>query len=139
MMPLAGFMIAMAISARLPDRVYDGCPGSFVFFKPDSARLDQQARVILSNSAIWMIQAVHEGRGGTWVEIVASSDEGETAPGNRRLSQRRANSVRDFLVGRGIRKDFIRATGGGLGSPLLAGLTPAQGRATERRAEAGLG
>ena len=131
--------MVLAVAAPLPGRADDGCPGVFVFFAPGSSRLDHQARLILNNSAIWMVQAVREGRGGAWVEIVGTTDDHEAKLNGRRLSQRRANKVLDYLIGRGIPKEFIRATGAGVGAALTVDESVDRARATERRVQAGLG
>ena len=53
---------------------------------------------------------------------------------NQALSQRRAQSVRDYLVSRGIAGDRITAQGFGLGKPIGDNGTP-EGRANNRRVE----
>jgi outer membrane protein OmpA-like peptidoglycan-associated protein len=53
---------------------------------------------------------------------------------NQGLSQRRADSVRDYLVQRGYPADRIQARGKGKGSP-TADNASAEGRANNRRVE----
>jgi outer membrane protein OmpA-like peptidoglycan-associated protein len=53
---------------------------------------------------------------------------------NQGLSQRRADSVRDYLVQRGYPADRIQARGKGKGSPIADNASP-EGRANNRRVE----
>ena len=53
---------------------------------------------------------------------------------NRRLSQRRAEGVRDYLVSRGVPSSQISAVGKGESSPVATNQTP-DGRANNRRVE----
>jgi outer membrane protein OmpA-like peptidoglycan-associated protein len=62
------------------------------------------------------------------------TDSQGTPSYNQDLSQRRAQSVRDYLVTRGIATDRITAVGFGLNSPVADNST-AEGRANNRRVE----
>ncbi len=62
------------------------------------------------------------------------TDSQGTPAYNQDLSQRRAQSVRDYLVTRGIATDRITAQGFGLNSPVADNATP-EGRANNRRVE----
>jgi outer membrane protein OmpA-like peptidoglycan-associated protein len=53
---------------------------------------------------------------------------------NMKLSQDRANAVKDYLVSQGVKADKIRATGRGEASPIASNETP-EGRANNRRVE----
>ena len=53
---------------------------------------------------------------------------------NMKLSQDRANAVRDYLVSQGVKTEKIRATGRGEASPVASNETP-EGRANNRRVE----
>ena len=53
---------------------------------------------------------------------------------NLKLSQDRANSVRDYLVGRGVAADRIKAVGKGETTPIADNKSP-EGRANNRRVE----
>ena len=53
---------------------------------------------------------------------------------NQKLSEARANSVRDYLVSRGIAADRIKAVGYGKDKPVASNATP-EGRADNRRVE----
>jgi outer membrane protein OmpA-like peptidoglycan-associated protein len=62
------------------------------------------------------------------------TDSQGTAAYNQDLSQRRAQSVRDYLVTKGIAADRITAVGFGLNNPVADNAT-AEGRANNRRVE----
>jgi outer membrane protein OmpA-like peptidoglycan-associated protein len=62
------------------------------------------------------------------------TDSQGTAAYNQDLSQRRAQSVRDYLVTKGIASDRITAVGFGLNNPVADNAT-AEGRANNRRVE----
>ena len=62
------------------------------------------------------------------------TDSQGTAAYNQDLSQRRAQSVRDYLVTKGIASDRITAVGYGLKDPIADNATP-EGRANNRRVE----
>jgi outer membrane protein OmpA-like peptidoglycan-associated protein len=53
---------------------------------------------------------------------------------NMKLSQDRANAVKDYLVSQGVKAEKIRATGRGEANPIASNETP-EGRANNRRVE----
>jgi outer membrane protein OmpA-like peptidoglycan-associated protein len=68
------------------------------------------------------------------ITVEGHTDSQGTASYNQELSQRRAQSVRDYLVSRGIASDRVTAQGFGLTRP-LADNASAEGRADNRRVE----
>lgn len=66
--------------------------------------------------------------------VEGHTDSRGSASYNQGLSQRRADSVRDYLVQRGYPADLIQARGNGEGSP-IADNASAEGRANNRRVE----
>lgn len=68
------------------------------------------------------------------IVVEGHTDSQGTAPYNQELSQRRAQTVRDYLVSRGIASDRISAQGYGLTRPVAANES-AEGRANNRRVE----
>jgi outer membrane protein OmpA-like peptidoglycan-associated protein len=68
------------------------------------------------------------------ITVEGHTDSQGTASYNQELSQRRAQSVRDYLVSRGIASDRVTAQGFGLTRP-LADNASAEGRANNRRVE----
>jgi len=68
------------------------------------------------------------------IEIQAHSDNMGEAAYNQSLSEKRANSVRDYLVGKGIASGRMVAKGYGESQPIADNNTR-EGRATNRRVE----
>jgi outer membrane protein OmpA-like peptidoglycan-associated protein len=68
------------------------------------------------------------------IVVEGHTDSQGGASFNQDLSQRRAQSVRDYLVSRGMATDRITAEGFGLTRP-IADNTSAEGRANNRRVE----
>jgi outer membrane protein OmpA-like peptidoglycan-associated protein len=68
------------------------------------------------------------------IVVEGHTDSQGSAPYNQDLSQRRAQSVRDYLVTRGIAGDRVVAQGFGLSRP-IADNGSAEGRANNRRVE----
>jgi outer membrane protein OmpA-like peptidoglycan-associated protein len=85
------------------------------------ARLDQVAEALLTSPDRGLVVEGHTDSQG--------SDED-----NRALSQRRADAVRSYLIGRGYAADRITAEGLGEGRPIADNGTP-EGRSNNRRVE----
>lgn len=68
------------------------------------------------------------------IEIQAHSDNTGEAAYNQSLSEKRANSVRDYLIGQGIAADRMVAKGYGESQPIADNNTR-EGRAANRRVE----
>ena len=68
------------------------------------------------------------------VEIRGYTDNVGRASSNKRLSQRRANSVKDWLVSKGIDENRIKAVGLGEANPIADNKTK-EGRRLNRRIE----
>ena len=66
--------------------------------------------------------------------VEGHTDSQGTESSNMELAQRRAQSVRDYLVSRGVPNEIISATGIGQSRPVSDNSTPA-GRANNRRVE----
>ena len=71
--------------------------GDRVFFDTDQHALDSAARATLDAQANWL-----QTNAGTNVTIEGHADERGTRQYNLALGARRANSVRDYLVARGV-------------------------------------
>lgn len=100
-----------------------------VNFRLDSDRLTGSAREALAESAEVLAQ-----NPGVRVEIGGHTDAQGGAAYNRRLSRDRAESVRAFLVDRGIAAERLQAVGYGEAEPVATNAT-AEGRAANRRVE----
>ncbi len=99
---------------------------NFVFNKdqltvPAQETLDEVARALV-------------GQPSLNVQIVGHTDSVGSDAYNKRLSQRRAESVRRYLVSKGVRDANLRATGAGESQP-IAGNDTEEGRAQNRRVE----
>ena len=91
--------------------------------KPESLPLlDEVASALLLNTDIAL------------VEIQGHTDNVGNAETNQRLSQRRAQAVRDYLVSQGVDRKRLQATGYGSSTPLETNETTA-GRAANRRVQ----
>jgi outer membrane protein OmpA-like peptidoglycan-associated protein len=68
------------------------------------------------------------------INVEGFTDSQGDASYNQELSQRRAQTVRDYLVSRGISSDRVTAQGFGLTRPVADNASP-EGRANNRRVE----
>jgi OOP family OmpA-OmpF porin len=112
-----------------------GCPPPEVLrlegvhFALDRAVLTPAARMILRGVAARL-----KARPGIRVEVAGHTDDQGTDLYNLRLSQRRAEAVRDFLAARGVPADALSARGYGEREPVAGNDLPAD-RARNRRVE----
>jgi len=68
------------------------------------------------------------------VSIEGFTDSRGADDTNLKLSQDRANAVKDYLVSQGVKAEKLRAVGRGEASPIASNDTP-EGRANNRRVE----
>jgi outer membrane protein OmpA-like peptidoglycan-associated protein len=101
-----------------------------VLFESAQATLLPSALVKLNDVADALTKSDPESR----MVVEGHTDSQGTGTFNRELSQRRADSVRDYLVSRGIAADRIRAQGMGSDRPVASNANP-EGRANNRRVE----
>jgi len=98
-------------------------------FDFDSAKLKSAATGELDRLADHLkgvnVQTVH---------VVGYTDSIGTDAYNLKLSERRANAVRDYLVNKGVNPNLIDASGKGKADPVASNKT-AEGRAKNRRVE----
>ena len=80
------------------------------------------------------VVTVLEQNPGLNVEVQGHTDNVGTQQYNQRLSERRAMSVKNYLVSKGIAKDRLTATGYGFSRPLTTNETE-EGRAKNRRVQ----
>jgi OOP family OmpA-OmpF porin len=117
----------------------DGCPPAAVEpktltlegvnFNYDEAVLLPEAAGVLDNAA-----ATLKEWGDAKVEVAGHTDSMGSDAYNMDLSQRRANAVRDYLIGKGIAADRLTAKGYGESRPVAENETE-KGRYMDRRVE----
>jgi outer membrane protein OmpA-like peptidoglycan-associated protein len=113
---------------RKGDDIILNMPGN-ITFRTDSADLNSQFYKVLDGVA--QVAKKYEK---TIIEVAGHTDSTGTAEYNKGLSQRRANSVADYLVTRGVIQARIMTAAGGEDHP-IANNTTEQGRAANRRVE----
>ncbi len=117
----------------------DGCPPPVVApkkmvlegvnFDNDEAALSAESAAILDQAA-----ATLKEWGDVKVEVAGHTDSRSTDDYNMTLSQRRAESVRSYLIGKGVAAERLTARGYGESQPVAENETE-DGRAKNRRVE----
>jgi outer membrane protein OmpA-like peptidoglycan-associated protein len=119
-----------------PECICPKCPVSkkiflrSVNFDFDRTDVRPDAEPILDEA----IRIIKEQDGEFTVILEGHTDSVGTLPYNQELSERRAESVRRYLVDHGVSEDRIRSVGYGETRPLADNSTP-EGRARNRRVE----
>lgn len=98
-----------------------------VTFAHNSARLTSTSDAVLDEMATGLI-----ANPGLKIEIQGHTDSTGSAAYNQRLSQRRADAVREYLIDHGVNADQVVARGYGESEPIESNSTAA-GRAANRR------
>lgn len=129
------------------DGVYDyldRCPGT-----PEGAKVDMRGCWVLEGvrfdtdrsdikAAYYLILdeavAVLKKNPSLKIEIQGHTDSVGNTEYNRALSERRANSVMEYFVDKGIERERLSTIGYGVTQPIASNLTP-EGRAKNRRVE----
>lgn len=101
-------------------------------FDFDKATLRPENREVLSRIAGILLTLK-----GYHISVYGYTDDIGTAEYNLKLSERRAKTVRDYLVKAGLDPNIINAKGYGKSDPRVKGDTP-QARAINRRVEIGI-
>lgn len=114
-------VVLTASSIQIPEKIQFEV-GSARLLEVSFPLLDEIAGVLADNPQIEQLQ------------IEGHTDSTGGAARNRELSRQRAESVREYLIGRGIAKARLVAKGFGPDRPLVANDTP-EGRETNRRVE----
>jgi outer membrane protein OmpA-like peptidoglycan-associated protein len=104
-------------------------PINNIFFEYDSFELQSESFPELQRLALFLRE-----NPAMRIEIAGHTDDQGTDAYNQTLSQRRAESVRDYLVKSGCNAGAISARGYGKSKPLAAGATD-EARAQNRRVE----
>ncbi|WP_051218894.1 OmpA family protein [Oceanobacter kriegii] len=100
-----------------------------VKFESGSANLTPNARTILDDAAAEIVKYPE-----LEIEVAAHTDSQGSAAFNQNLSQKRADSVRQYLIGKGVDASKLTSKGYGEASPIATNDTAA-GRAENRRVE----
>ncbi len=90
--------------------------GDRIYFDLDSYDVSSDAQPVLSNQAAWLVRYPN-----VRIRIEGNADERGTREYNLALGARRANSVRDFLVGRGVAATRIETISFGKERPIAEG------------------
>lgn len=123
------------------DRATHGCPR--VFVRGDRVVIPQQPRFAVDRDVILPVSmpllsevaaALEAHPELTRIEIQGHTDDVGDDPHNMDLSERRARSIRAYLIARGVSADRLEARGYGETVPLVDNRAPG-GRAMNRRVE----
>lgn len=102
--------------------------GDRVFFDTDRYNIDTTSQITLDGQAQWLVS-----NGATTVTVEGHTDERGTRAYNLALGARRANSVKNYLVSKGVDAGRIRTVSYGKERPIALGSDP-QSWAQNRRA-----
>ena len=113
---------------RMGDNITLNMPGN-ITFKSDSAELDPSFFKVLNS-----VNVVVKKYNKTVVEVAGHTDSTGAADYNQKLSERRANSVAQYLESQGLANNRVVTVGAGETRPVADNATPA-GRQANRRVE----
>jgi outer membrane protein OmpA-like peptidoglycan-associated protein len=113
---------------RMGDNITLNMPGN-ITFKSDSSELDPSFYKVL-NSVNLVVKKYNK----TVVEVAGHTDSTGAAEYNQQLSERRANSVAQYLESQGLANNRVVTVGAGETRPVADNTTP-EGRQTNRRVE----
>ena len=85
-----------------------------IFFEPGSARIDGLSGALLDNAAAAFFQV-----GAVRIEVTGAADRLGSSADNLRLSARRAEAVKAYLVSRGVPAQMISVEGVGERRPMI--------------------
>jgi outer membrane protein OmpA-like peptidoglycan-associated protein len=108
-------------------------PSEPVHFPFGSARLDEDAKQVLSRALVGFKAAVAAGR-SIDINVTGHADDVGSAQANRAISLARANSVKRWLIAQGIDPRSITVRGRGKSQPIAPNDTR-EGRAQNRRVD----
>jgi outer membrane protein OmpA-like peptidoglycan-associated protein len=113
---------------RMGDNITLNMPGN-ITFKSDSAELDPSFYKVLNS-----VNVVVKKYNKTVVEVAGHTDSTGAADYNQKLSERRANSVAQYLESQGLANNRVVTVGAGESRPVADNATP-EGRQSNRRVE----
>jgi len=109
------------LDAALADRIIE--------FESGKAALTDSGKAILDQMGVALLRLKDKK-----VEVIGHTDNAGSRAGNLSLSQARAEAVKAYVLGRGVREDMIAVSGEGPDRPVADNRTP-EGRARNRRIE----
>ncbi len=113
---------ALFLAAQPLTEPTDGCPGIWVPFEAHSARLNREALESIERLLLWVRPMTSAG---AWLNVIGTANDAGSADANMRLSRRRAETVRDYLLRRGFRGEQLRVLPrGDRGPPVTADPQP---------------
>ncbi|MGB5583730.1 MAG: OmpA family protein [Gammaproteobacteria bacterium] len=104
---------------------------SAALFERDSADLDDEGKSFLDKNILTAKELMSRA---SFIEIIGHTDDKWEADYNIELSEKRAATVRDYLVSQGVDESKIVTTGMGEAMPIASNATRA-GRAANRRVQ----
>jgi len=113
---------------RIGDNITLNMPGN-ITFKSGSAELDPSFYKVLNS-----VNVVVKKYNKTVVEVAGHTDSTGAAEYNQKLSERRANSVAQYLESQGLANNRVVTVGAGESRPVADNATP-EGRQANRRVE----
>jgi outer membrane protein OmpA-like peptidoglycan-associated protein len=113
---------------RMGDNITLNMPGN-ITFKSDSSELDPSFYKVLNS-----VNIVVKKYNKTVVEVAGHTDSTGAAEYNQQLSERRANSVAQYLESQGLASNRVVTVGAGETRPVADNAT-AEGRQANRRVE----
>jgi outer membrane protein OmpA-like peptidoglycan-associated protein/uncharacterized protein YidB (DUF937 family) len=117
-------------SAKSVEEVVKALNVSIINFASGKSDIPKDAQTILQKAAD-VLKAQPEG---TVIEVGGYTDNKGNAEGNKKLSQARADSVRKYLIGLGVKEGMLKAMGYGDANPVGDNNTE-DGRFKNRRIE----
>ena len=99
-------------------------------FKTGASDLDAESMHIMNSQVVPPLEMAK----AMYVRVEGNTDDVGDAQRNQALSEKRAQSVVDYLVGRGVNADRITAKGNGHTNPVASNKTT-DGRASNRRTD----
>jgi len=99
-------------------------------FRSGSSEIPKESMPVLEQSA----SAIKSAPTGTVLEVGGYTDNVGNPAANQRISQQRADSVRHFLIGKGVNSDSLVSKGYGDSNPIASNDTE-DGRFKNRRIE----
>jgi outer membrane protein OmpA-like peptidoglycan-associated protein len=113
---------------RMGDNITLNMPGN-ITFATNSAEINPSFYQVLNS-----VNLVLKKYDKTLIEVAGHTDSTGSAQYNQQLSERRANSVAQYLEAQGLRSDRVMTVGAGETRPVASNDTP-EGRQANRRVE----